>query len=239
MKAVILAAGLGTRLRPLTLHTPKPLVKAGKQTLIDWHLQRLTAAGIRDVCINLHHFGSRIKDHVSKRWALNLVWSHESTLLDTGGALLKMRSVLGTEPFMVTSSDIWTDYPLAGLCGKLSENLDMFLVLVPNPPYHRPGDYGFVRAGVGCGLLAVHAERKFSYAGMAVMRPALLDEIGDPAAQHPDREPVFPLRLVIDRAIANGRCAGEVWRGRWHNIGTVRDLVELEGFLRDSDPPVV
>ncbi len=236
MKAVILAAGQGVRLRPLTLGVPKPLLQVGDRRLIDYHLENLSAAGVHDVFINIHHLARQIENHVGDgaTWGLDVSWSREHTLLDTGGAIYRLLPLLGTEPFLAISADIWTDLPLHRLVAAgLHADLDMLLPLAPNPDFHPDGDYGFATSDARSGMLDPRAAVKYNYAGVALMRPSLFADLELKGVPRAGPDPIFPLRQIMDLAIARRRCAGFLWRGTWFNIGTSRELRRLEHRLAE------
>lgn len=220
MKAVILAAGKGTRLRPLTLKTPKPLLKVGGRCLIDYLLERLASAGVHEAFINVHHLGEQIQHHVGKgtKWGLEVTWFSEQVLLDTGGALRAMLPALGAEPCMVLSADVWMDYPIDCLLALNLDGCDLHLVMVPNPPFHPEGDFDFRKPGTTRGLLQARTGSGYNYGGYAVIRPELIGR---------ESQDIFPLRRLMDLALAENRISGELWEGDWFNIGTTADLEAL------------
>lgn len=207
---MILAAGRGERLRPLTDHTPKPLVAIAGEPLIAHQLRWLAAAGIHDIVINLHHLGEAIADALGDGAALGvrIRYSREVTLLETGGGIVRALPLLGEGPFVILNGDVWTDYPFAHLPTSLATDL-AHLVLTPTPA-HRSGDFGFDSDRVQRG-----SERPYVYCGISVLAPQLFD--GAPAGP-------FSLRELLFKAIAAGRVSGEVWTGRWIDIGTPDQL---------------
>ncbi len=219
MKAMILAAGFGRRMQPLTLRTPKPLLSVGGRTLIGWHLQRLAATGFRDVIINHHHLGRQLEEALGdgQRWGLRIHWSRESEILETGGGIRQALPLLGDEPFAVINGDIWTDFDFARLRDALPAGMLGHLVLVP-PAAHAPaGDFMLDRQGrVGGGA------PRFTFSGISVLDPALFR--GVPPGHR-------PLAGLLRRAMAEGRLSGELFRGRWHDIGTPDRLATLDAEL--------
>lgn len=217
MKAMILAAGLGTRLRPLTLTTPKPLLKAGDVTLIDHALQSVRKANITEVVINVHHLKEKIMAHCGdgSKYNLRIQYSIEDELLETGGGILKALPLLGSDPFLVLSADVWTNYPLAQLTEK--KVAAAHLVFVDNPAYHSQGDYG----------LDVHhivrnnIEKKLTYANIGILNPTLFSQ---------EKFGAFRLTQVLNPAIQNGLVTGEHYFGEWHNVGTVKDLENISSL---------
>ncbi|MFP4079802.1 MAG: N-acetylmuramate alpha-1-phosphate uridylyltransferase MurU [Ectothiorhodospira sp.] len=234
MHAMILAAGRGERLRPLTDHTPKPLVRAGGRPLIVYHLDRLAAAGYRDVVINLGHLGERIREHLGdgETWGLRIHYSPEPRALETGGGIRNALPLLGSDPFLVINGDVWTDHPLTAPAmapGDLAH-----LVLVDNPAHHPGGDFSLADGRIqgvpplaGDGDDAGELPRedpgpRLTFAGIGWYRHALL--AGTPAG-------AFPLGQLLRSAAARGQVGGEHHRGAWMDVGTVERLEALERLL--------
>jgi len=144
MKAMILAAGYGERLRPLTDETPKPLLHIGNKPLIQYHVERLVEAGVREIVINTSWLGEQIESFLGdgSRFGVSIAWSRETEPLETGGGIRRALPLLGNQPFIVINGDVWTDYPLQSLVEQSwSEDMDAHLVLVPNPLHHTGGDF--------------------------------------------------------------------------------------------------
>jgi len=218
MKAMILAAGRGERMRPLTDTVPKPLLKAGGRMLIEYHIQALVRAGIRDIIINHAHLGSMVETTLGdgNQYGANITYSPEFVALETGGGIYNALPLLGCGPFIVVNGDIWTDFPLETL-PKEPDSL-AHLVLVDNPIHHPNGDFvlkdDFVR---------LEGEPRVTYSGIGVYRPELFDECQSGA---------FPLAPVLRHAIANHEATGVHYQGRWMDIGTPQRLQELDLMLR-------
>lgn len=215
---MILAAGRGERMRPLTDRTPKPLLPVGGKPLIEYHLEALAAAGVAEVVINLSWLAERIPPALGQgeRWGLRIHYSYEGPQpLETAGGIRHALAQLGDEPFLVVNGDVWTDYPLARL--RAPEGL-AHLVLVDNPPHHEQGDFvledGVVRDGDGARL---------TFSGIGVYRPELFAGL-----------PPGPARLapILRQAMARGAVSGEHYRGRWIDVGTPQRLAELDQQLR-------
>ncbi|MFC5569694.1 N-acetylmuramate alpha-1-phosphate uridylyltransferase MurU [Lysobacter yangpyeongensis] len=233
MKALIFAAGLGERMRPLTDHTPKPLLSAGGKPLIVWHLEKLAASGVREVVINTswlaEQFPAALGD--GERWGLRLHFSYEGpTPLETGGGMWNALRLLSgaDEPFLAVNGDIWSDYDFGRL--PRDPDGDAHLVLVDNPPQHPQGD--FALAGEG----GVHGDgaQRLTFSGIGVYRPALFahwrEIIGDaPGADA--RPPRFKLAPLLRAAMAQARVTGEHHRGRWTDVGTPQRLAQLDAEL--------
>jgi MurNAc alpha-1-phosphate uridylyltransferase len=218
MKAMLLAAGRGERMRPLTDHTPKPLLRVGGKPLISWHLAALARAGIRDVVINLSWLGDQIRDALGDggEFGLTICYSEEgSPPLETGGGIFKALPLLGAAPFLVVNGDTFTDVDLTSL--QLSAAADARLVMVPNPPQHPHGD--FVLDGE---LLKAQGGPTLTYSGIGIFSPALF--AGCTGGQ-------FPLLPLLKRAIAAGRLEGQRHSGQWLDIGTPERLNALNRTL--------
>ena len=233
MNAMILAAGLGERMRPLTDLTPKPLLQAGGKPLIAWHLEKLAAIGVRDVVINTSWLARQFPQMLGdgSRWDLRLhYWYEGETPLETGGGMCNALSVLGDAPFIAVNGDIWTDYDFAGLPSDLQG--DAHLVLVDNPPQHLLGDFA-----LHDGYVAADGEKQLTFAGIGVYRPALFDNwrevIGARAGADAD-PPRFPLAPLLRSAMARAAVTGEHHPGRWTDVGTPERLAQLNVELVDA-----
>ncbi|WJW75916.1 nucleotidyltransferase family protein [Thiohalobacter sp. IOR34] len=222
MKAMILAAGRGERMRPLTDRVPKPLLRAGGKALIEYHLEALAAAGVRELVVNHAHLGWQIEQALGEggRWGLKIHYSPEPEgALETGGGIFRAlrAGLLGEAPFLVVNGDVWSDYPLSRL--PVEPQGLVHLVLVDNPPQHPAGDFaldagGRVReTGAAC----------LTFSGIGVYRPELFDDCS------PGR---FPLAPLLRRAMAAGRVSGEHYRGLWMDVGTPGRLAALDRQLR-------
>ena len=211
---MILAAGRGERLRPITDEIPKALVDVGGKSLLERHLERLRAAGISTVVINLGWHGERIVERIGSgaQYGLDIVYSDERDhVLETGGGIHKALPLLGNQPFVVINADIYTDMPVPNL--RLSGNRLGHLVLVPTPAYSQHGDFDLVD-----GLVQRSERPPFTYAGFAIYRPELF------ANCEAGRFSVVPLMY---RAADAGRLSGSVYRGTWADIGTPERLAAL------------
>ena len=220
MKAMILAAGKGERLRPLTLHTPKPLIRAGGVPLIEYHLRALAAAGFTEIVINHAWLGQQIEDHLGdgSRFGVTIQYSAEGEPLETGGGIFKALPLLGDNPFAVVNGDIWTDYDFAGLRQPLTGLAH--LVLVDNPAHHPSGDFYLQGAQV---LDAVPGVDALTYSGIAVLSPALFKGAA-PCA--------FKLAPLLRTAMADGQVTGELLQGHWVDVGTHERLAEVESLIK-------
>jgi MurNAc alpha-1-phosphate uridylyltransferase len=223
MKAMILAAGRGERMRPLTDVLPKPLIPVCGRPMIEYHLDALAAAGFREVVVNIAYRGRQIVDRLSQRQdeKIRLHFSDEGpTALETGGGIRRALALLGDGPFLVINGDIYTDYPFAQLrdhAGKMTGEKLAHLVLVDNPEHCPNGDFALADAKVS----AAGAQR-LTYSGIGLYRAALFDGTADGA---------FPLAPLLRQAMDGGRVTGEHYQGIWRDVGTLQRLTELESLL--------
>ncbi len=217
---MILAAGRGERMRPLTDHTPKPLLPVGGRPLIDWHLERLAAAGFREVVINLAWLGERIAEHVGDGhgYGLRVSWSREGeTGLETGGGIARALPLLGDGPFLVINGDVWCDLDPTTLPGQ-PDGL-AHLVLVTNPEHNPAGDFALE----GGRVVDAGGER-LTFSGIGVYRPELFS--GHPGG-------AFRLAPLLHSAVAAGRVTGSRYPGVWCDVGTPQRLAALDARLRE------
>ena len=224
MKAMILAAGRGERMRPLTDQTPKPLLQAGGKALIVWHLERLAAAGFKEIVINHAHLGSQIEAALGDgaQWGLHIQYSPEPPgALETAGGIATALPLLGKEPFLVVNGDVYCDIDFDRFSGLTATTAH--LVMVPNPAHHNNGDFSLD----GERVIPANGEQTFTYSGIAVFTPAFF------AAVKPGS--VMKLRPLLDAAIAAGTLTGERHSGRWVDVGTPQRLAELDQELRDAE----
>ena len=214
MKAMLLAAGRGERMRPLTDSVPKPLVPVGGRALIVWHLLALARAGLREVVINLSWLGAQLRDALGdgSKFGVSIAWSDEGPVpLETGGGIFHALRLLGPDPFLVVNADIWTDIDFGRLA--LEPDAHAHLVLIPNPPHHPRGDFGLE------GDRVVNRESgRLTYTGVGVYSCEFFAGC---------TEGRFPLLPLLNRAIAAGRARGEVHRGEWCDVGTAERLASL------------
>ena len=227
MKAMVFAAGLGKRMMPLTKHTPKPLLKAGGKPLIEYHIERLSEAGITELVINVAYLGEKIKQFCGdgSRWGVSIAYSEESRPLETGGGLSRALPLLGTEPFVVINSDIWTDYPLRQLhTMQLDETILGHLVLVPNPNHNRGGDYSVDAEGFLELPVARHGDLRYTFSGISLLHPAMIQD-------YPRRREVFRMVEMLNYYLPRRRLTAEVFSGVWRDIGSPERLAALEGEI--------
>jgi MurNAc alpha-1-phosphate uridylyltransferase len=217
---MVLAAGRGERMRPLTDREPKPLLRVGGKRLIEYHLERLAEAGFREVVINTAWLGDQIETTLGAgaRWGLSITYSHERPdALETGGGIFHALPLLGSAPFLLVNGDVWTDIDFGALRRDPPVGSLAHLVLVRNPPQHARGDFvleqGFVSEGDGI---------RQTYSGVGIYRPEFF------AGCQPGKFPLLPL---LRRAIAQRALTGEVHEGRWYDIGTTERLAALDALL--------
>jgi MurNAc alpha-1-phosphate uridylyltransferase len=216
---MVLAAGRGERMRPITDTLPKPLVPVAGKPLIGYHLERLAKAGFRDVVINLSWLAERIRAALGdgRDYGVSISYSEEGPVaLETGGGIFKALPLLGPEPFLVVNGDTWTDIDYGHLA--LDDGANGHLVLVTNPTHNPRGDFGLE------GDVVVDREvDRFTYSGVAVYRPEFF------AGCSPGRFPLLPL---LKRAIAARTLRGELHRGEWCDVGTPERLAVLDAAVR-------
>lgn len=222
MRAMILAAGRGERMRPLTDYTPKPLLRVGGKPLIVWHIERLATSGITELVINHAHLGQQIEDALGdgRQWQVHIQYSAEVTALETAGGIANALPLLGEQPFVVVNGDVFTDIDYANLslpAGKLAH-----LVMVDNPPQHAAGDFALDN-----GLVLESASGRLTFSGVGVYHPSLFDSVqqGQPAKLAP----------LLKAAMQQQRVTGQHHRGLWHDIGTPERLAQLDQWLQENN----
>lgn len=230
--ALIFAAGLGERMRPLTDHTPKPLLLAGGKPLIEWHLQRLAAAGVHYVVINTSHLAEQFPQTLGdgSRWGLRIRYAYEGvTPLETGGGMLNALPLLGSEPFIAVSGDIVCDSDFAALPFEPAGLAH--LLMVDNPAHHPGGDFALDAQGI----LHEHGEPKLTFSGIGVFRPQLLRDwqlaIGEASGAR-DTPPRFKLSALLRAVMAGNGVSGSRHGGRWTDVGTPERLQQVDTQLR-------
>jgi len=221
MKAMILAAGRGVRMRPLTDATPKPLLAAGGKSLIVWQLEKLGRAGFTEVVINHAHLGHMIEAALGdgSRFGLSIRYSPEPEALETAGGIARALPLLGTEPFLVINADIYTDCDFIALARVDLHGGLAHLVLVDNPPQHPRGDFA-----LEAGRVHESGRQLYTFSGIGVYAPRLFG--GIPAGAK------VALAPMLRKAMAAGRVSGEYYRGRWRDVGTAERLQALDTELR-------
>lgn len=219
MKAMILAAGRGERLRPHTDITPKPLIQVGKNRLIEYHLFNLASAGITDIIINISWLADQIMETLGdgSNYQLNITYSNEGEeALETAGGIINALPYLGDEPFIVINGDIWCDYDLTGLINKKLEH-EAHLVLVNNPEHNVEGDFALEG-----GLVKNTGEKKLTFSGIGIYSPALF------ADTKPGKKALAP---ILRKKSELNKVSGEIYNGQWVDIGTIERLAQLRSYL--------
>ncbi len=226
MLAMILAAGRGERMRPLTDHTPKPLLQAGGKPLIVWHIERLVHAGITDLVINHAHLGMQIEQALGdgSQFGARIRYSNEGTALETAGGITNALHLLGEQAFAVVNGDVYCDYDfirLSHCAAALANSADMArLVLVDNPEHNLKGDFGLHDGRI------TDTAPKFTFSGIGLYKPQLFAGI--------PRGSKAPLAPLLREQIALGSVSGEHHRGVWVDVGTPQRLQQLDQQLRTS-----
>lgn len=226
MRAMILAAGRGERMRPLTDTVPKPLIPVAGKPLIQWHIENLAAAGITEIVINHAWLGTRIEQALQdgRQWGVHIHYSAETVALETAGGIATALPFLGSAPFLVMNGDIWCDWnPLHAL--QIATNLTQstqqaWLLLVPNPDHHPKGDFGLTANG----LLTEDNMFQYTFSGIGVYKPSLF-------SQTPAHQPA-KLAPLLRQAIAAQGISGQLHRGAWIDVGTPERLNTLEYMLK-------
>jgi len=219
MKAMILSAGRGERMRPLTDHTPKPLLMVAGKPLIVWHIERLKEAGFGEIVINIAHLGQKIIDALGNGSSFGVAIEYsderEEGALETAGGIIKALPILGNGAFLVVNGDVWCDYEFE-VDMKLEGDL-AHLLLVPNPPHHPHGDFGLEE-----GRVTLDGLKRFTYSGIGYYDPALF---------HPLPYGQRPLAPILQSHIATQQISGRLYTREWRDIGTPQRLGELEETL--------
>lgn len=231
MKALIFAAGLGERMRPLTDITPKPLLQVGGKRLIEWHLEKLAALGIEDVVVNTSWLAAQFPETLGdgSRWGQRIVYSYEGdTPLETGGGMWNALPLLGDAPFLLVNGDVWTDHDFTRL-PREPQGL-AHLVMVDRPPQATHGDFALDDAG----FVRADGEHRLTYSGIGVYRPQLFDGwreiVREPAIIN--GKPKFPLAPILRAHMGGNGITGEHHRGRWTDVGTPERLRLLDAELQ-------
>lgn len=221
-RAILLAAGRGERLRPLTDTLPKPLIPINGKPLIVYHLEKLSSIGIKDVVINVSYLADQIRDTLGdgKKFGLKILYSFEPEALETGGGIFQALPLLGDNPFLVISSDIYTDFPFESLLTDHGDKTSLaHLILVPNPSYHPKGDFSLDAAG------RITNTPEYTYASMGLIHPDFFKGCT------PGR---FALAPLLREAAEQKRVTGDIYKGIWYNVGTLEEVQLLEQFAKGN-----
>ena len=217
-RAMILAAGRGERMRPLTDAVPKSMLKVGGKPLIQYHIEALARAGFKEVVVNLAHLGEQITQHLGNgaRFGMNIFYSPESGRpLETGGGIFNALHFLGDEPFLVVNADVWTDLDYSTL--TIEQDKLAHLVLVANPPQHTQGDFG-----LHAGLVTDGDGERFTFSGIGIYQAKLFTGC-EPGP--------FPLAPLLYKGAESGLVGGQFYDGRWVDVGTPQRLKALDAAL--------
>jgi len=223
MKAMILAAGRGERMRPLTDHIPKPLLEVAGKPLIIWHLEKLAKANFEEVIINHAHLGGMIEAYVGdgSRWNLKVTYSREGSPLETAGGIKKALPLIGDQPFLVVNADIYTDFNFATIKNRNLNDCKGHLVMVKNPKQHPDGDF-FLQNN----QIEREGKERLTFSGIAVYQPKIFEDI--------NLEPVAKLAPILKKLIDAECISGEAYQGLWFDIGTPERLNEVNLFLKEE-----
>lgn len=231
---MILAAGLGQRMLPLTAHTPKPLLQVGGRSLIEWQILSLVKAGVTEIVINHHHLGEQIESALGdgSQLGASIAYSPEAQRLETAGGIIRALPLLGKDPFVLTNADVWTRFDYAGLTAaaqSMSSDRLAHLILVPNPAHHQLGDFTLGVDGRVHDTNGTADCPRYTYSGIALLHPQLFQG---------QVESFLPLAPLLRVAMAQGRVTGELFSGVWQDIGTPERLQVLDRELRAGSPAV-
>ena len=216
MRAMILAAGRGERMRPLTDTLPKPLLTLAGRPIIEHHIMHLANAGIRDIIINHAYLGNLIEQTLGdgSRFNVNITYSPETTALETGGGIFNALSLLGEQPFVVVNGDIWCDYPFTNMA--LNSKTLAHLVLVANPDHNLDGDFSISNSLLSC------SPRTLTYSGIGIYHPDFFNDC---------KAGAFPLAPLLRQAASEHLVSAEYYQGSWFDIGTPARLTQVNNFL--------
>ena len=226
MKAMILAAGLGNRMRPLTLYTPKPLLEVGGKPLIVWHIEKLAAMGVNEIVINTAWLGEKLAQALGdgSQFGIKILWSHEGEGLETAGGIINALPLLGDEPFILVNGDVWTTMDFAPLLNvELGENL-AHLVLVQNPEQHPNGDFTLADGKAYTFDQQISGEN-LTFSGVSVIHPKMF------AGLEAGKRPLAPL---LKAAMLENKIAASKLTGIWVDVGTPERLNALDLMIREG-----
>ena len=221
MRAMILAAGLGNRLKPLTNTIPKPMILVGGKPLLQWHIERLVRANVKEIVINISWLGDQIEKYFGNGsdFGANILWSREQSPLETGGGIYNALKLLGEEPFTVINADVWTQFPLETLTKyTLPPKILAHLLLVKNPAHNKSGDFALKNGIVG------YERPRHTFSGISILSPKIF-KITDISSN------VFSLLSVLEPAILSGKVSGMLFSEDWYDVGTMTRLNVLNQSL--------
>ena len=226
MKAMILAAGMGNRMRPLTLHTPKPLLEVGGKPLIVWHIEKLQKMGVQEIVINTAWLGEKLADALGdgSQFGVKILWSHEGEGLETAGGIINALPLLGNEPFILVNGDVWTTMDFAPLLNVQLENDLAHLVLVENPVQHPLGDFTLA-ANKAYTFEQARSGENLTYSGVAVMHPQMF--VGLESGKR-------PLAPLLKQAMQQEKISAQKLQGVWVDVGTPERLNALDQQIQQG-----
>jgi MurNAc alpha-1-phosphate uridylyltransferase len=226
MKAMILAAGMGNRMRPLTLHTPKPLLEVGGKPLIVWHIEKLQKMGVQEIVINTAWLGEKLADALGdgSQFGVKILWSHEGQGLETAGGIIKALPLLGNEPFILVNGDVWTTMDFAPLLNVQLQDDLAHLVLVENPIQHPQGDF-ILAANKAYTFEQARSGENLTYSGVAVMHPQMFDGLES------GKRPLAPL---LKQAMQEEKISAHKLQGVWMDVGTPERLNALDQQIQQG-----
>lgn len=226
MKAMILAAGLGNRMRPLTLYKPKPLLEVGGKALIVWHIEKLKQIGVTDIVINSAWLADILIGTLGdgSQFGVNILWTREDQGLETAGGIINALPLLGTEPFILVNGDVWTTFDFASLLNVNLGNDLAHLVFVTNPEQHPKGDFTLAE-GRAYTFEQEQQGDNLTYSGVAVLNPQMFDGL------EAGKRPLAPL---LKQAMIDGRISAEKMQAAWVDVGTPERLSSLDLQIRQG-----
>ncbi|NWK53286.1 nucleotidyltransferase family protein [Acinetobacter sp. SwsAc5] len=226
MKAMILAAGMGNRMRPLTLHTPKPLLEVGGKPLIVWHIEKLQKMGVQEIVINTAWLGEKLADTLGdgSQFGVKILWSHEGEGLETAGGIINALPLLGNEPFILVNGDVWTTMDFAPLLNVQLQDDLAHLVLVENPVQHPQGDFTLA-ANKAYTFEQARSGENLTYSGVAVMHPQMFNGLES------GKRPLAPL---LKQAMQQEKISAQKLQGVWVDVGTPERLNALDQQIQQG-----
>ncbi len=226
MKAMILAAGMGNRMRPLTLHTPKPLLEVGGKPLIVWHIEKLQKMGVQEIVINTAWLGEKLADTLGdgSQFGVKILWSHEGEGLETAGGIINALPLLGNEPFILVNGDVWTTMDFAPLLNVQLQDDLAHLVLVENPIQHPQGDF-ILAANKAYTFEQARSGENLTYSGVAVMHPQMFNGLES------GKRPLAPL---LKQAMQQEKISAQKLQGVWVDVGTPERLNALDQQIQQG-----
>ena len=226
MKAMILAAGMGNRMRPLTLHTPKPLLEVGGKPLIVWHIEKLQKMGVQEIVINTAWLGEKLADALGdgSQFGVKILWSHEGEGLETAGGIINALPLLGNEPFILVNGDVWTTMDFAPLLNVQLQDDLAHLVLVENPMQHPQGDF-ILAANKAYTFEQARSGENLTYSGVAVMHPQMFNGLES------GKRPLAPL---LKQAMQQEKISAQKLQGVWVDVGTPERLNALDQQIQQG-----